>query len=85
VRLLLDTHVFVWAATDLTKLSRAAAAALAKRSNALFLSAVSVWEMAIMRSLGKLTLEIISLGQLLDLGQRKMGLQTLAAPRRMRS
>lgn len=77
MRLLLDTHVFLWAATDLTKVSRAAASALARRSNSLFLSAVSVWEIAIKRSLGKLTLEI-PLGQLLDLGRQRMGLETLA-------
>jgi PIN domain nuclease of toxin-antitoxin system len=54
VRLLLDTHVLLWAAEAPEKLSAVARRELEDSSNALFFSAASIWEIAIKVSLGKL-------------------------------
>jgi PIN domain nuclease of toxin-antitoxin system len=56
VKLLLDTHAFLWFVTGDTRVSRAARNALEDDSAHLLLSAASVWEMAIKRSLGRLVL-----------------------------
>jgi PIN domain nuclease of toxin-antitoxin system len=56
VRLLLDTHVFLWWVEDAPVLSRKARAAIADPENQCLLSLVSSWEMAIKLSLGKLKL-----------------------------
>jgi PIN domain nuclease of toxin-antitoxin system len=56
-RLLLDTNVAVWLLLgDRERVSRAAVEALEDEQNEVALSAASVWEMAIKRSLGKLTI-----------------------------
>lgn len=56
MRLLLDTHVFLWWIEDAPDLSRKARAAIANPDNQCFLSLASSWEMAIKLSLGKLRL-----------------------------
>lgn len=57
-RLLLDTNVVVWLLlNDRDAVSDAAVQALSDERNGLSLSAVSVWEIAIKRSLGKLRIE----------------------------
>jgi len=56
VRLLLDTHAFLWWVIDAPDLSRKARAAIADAGNECFLSVASCWEIAIKRSLGKLEL-----------------------------
>lgn len=64
---LLDTHVFLWLAADDPRLTDRARAIFADSTHPCFLSAASVWEMAIKASLGKLTLGT-SLAQLVDGG-----------------
>ena len=54
MRLLLDTHVLLWALTDDPSLSAAARAAIVDGRNRVVVSAVSAWEITIKRSLGKL-------------------------------
>jgi PIN domain nuclease of toxin-antitoxin system len=54
-RLLLDTHAVLWWLADDPALSPPARDALADPANEPLVSAVSVWEIAIKRSLGKLT------------------------------
>lgn len=57
-RLLLDTNVVVWLLLgDRAAVSATAREALGDRANTLCVSAVSVWEIAIKRSLGKLEIE----------------------------
>lgn len=56
MKILLDTHVFIWSAT-VDKLSQAATEAFLDTKNELYLSVASYWEMAIKISLGKLTLD----------------------------
>ncbi len=47
MRLLLDTHVLIWAATDDVKLSSAAAQLIDDETNTLYFSAASIWELTI--------------------------------------
>jgi PIN domain nuclease of toxin-antitoxin system len=56
MRYLLDTHTFLWLATEDPKLTPAARAIFVDREHDCFLSAASVWEMAIKSSLGKLSI-----------------------------
>lgn len=53
-RLLLDTHVALWALAEPEKLSRPARMALEVAENDVFVSVVSAWEIAIKCTLGKL-------------------------------
>lgn len=56
MKLLLDTHVWLWWNTAPEKLSAAAVKQIGDPRNDVYLSAASVWEMAIKRALGKLPL-----------------------------
>ena len=56
MKLLLDTHAFLWFVAGDDRLSRKARRAMESADSELFLSAASVWEMAIKSSLGRLTL-----------------------------
>jgi len=54
LRLLLDTHVFLWWLADRPKLSQEAGSAVAESENTVYLSVASIWEMVIKSALGKL-------------------------------
>ncbi|MHC4469854.1 MAG: type II toxin-antitoxin system VapC family toxin [Planctomycetota bacterium] len=54
MRILLDTHVFIWWITDAPRLSPRAREALADPRNALVWSAASSWEIAIKAALGRI-------------------------------
>lgn len=54
MRLLLDTHTFLWWVTDDPQLSATARAAIADDGNPVLVSAASAWEMATKHRLGKL-------------------------------
>jgi PIN domain nuclease of toxin-antitoxin system len=56
MKLLLDTHAFLWFATGDRRLGRAARTALEHAEAQLFLSAASIWELAIKSSLKRLLL-----------------------------
>ena len=56
MRLLLDTHAFLWFASGDRRLSRRARMAMESEQAELYVSAASVWEMAIKARLGRLTL-----------------------------
>lgn len=56
MRLLLDTHTFIWWLNDNPLLSESARTAIASERNDCFISIASCWEMAIKSSLGKLRL-----------------------------
>ncbi|WP_159783250.1 type II toxin-antitoxin system VapC family toxin [Sodalinema gerasimenkoae] len=58
MRLLLDTHIFIWLIDGNPKLSQTARQAIEDESNTLHLSIVSLWEITIKASLGKLELAI---------------------------
>jgi len=56
VRLLLDTHAFLWMTLDDSQLSQTGRELLSDTGNTLLLSAASYWEIAIKISLGKYSL-----------------------------
>lgn len=58
MRLLLDTHVFIWWADQQESLSATALSALNDEANELILSVASVWEMQIKVQLRKLKLSL---------------------------
>jgi PIN domain nuclease of toxin-antitoxin system len=58
MKLLLDTHTFIWWDSEPARLSPQALALCQDRQNVLLLSVVSVWEMQIKLQLGKLRLAL---------------------------
>lgn len=56
MKLLLDTHVWLWWHTEPERLTAIARRQIADVRNEVFFSAASAWEMAIKRRLGKLAL-----------------------------
>lgn len=75
-RFLLDTHAFLWLASDPERVPGAVRERLADPGAELWLSAASVWEMAIKRSLGKLT-TILPLAELVSLQSEAMAVSIL--------
>lgn len=53
-KLLLDTHIFLWWLADSRKLSRSIRAVIEDGKNAVYVSAISAWEIAIKKAQGKL-------------------------------
>jgi PIN domain nuclease of toxin-antitoxin system len=58
VRLVLDTQALLWALSAPSKLPVRTAAALRDPANDVFVSAASVWEIAIKTALGKLSADV---------------------------
>jgi PIN domain nuclease of toxin-antitoxin system len=54
MKLLLDTHTFIWRAVGSARLSKRAARAIDDRANTVFVSAASAWEVATKHRLGKM-------------------------------
>jgi len=79
MRVLLDTHVLLWAVLDDPRLSPAQKDAIA--AGELYLSAASVWEIAIKRAIGKLDVpeEIFSIA--VDAGCRPLPISWTHAER----
>lgn len=57
MRLLLDTHVWLWKLLDQKRLSRTARDLLDEPSHELFLSPISLWETLMLAERGRLALE----------------------------
>ena len=56
MKLLLDTHIWLWRLLDPGRLSKAAEGAIADRDSELFLSPVSAWETLVLARKGRLSL-----------------------------
>jgi PIN domain nuclease of toxin-antitoxin system len=54
VKILVDTHIFLWALADPSRLGGKYRALLESRANEVFVSAVSVTELSIKHSIGKI-------------------------------
>lgn len=54
MRLLLDTHTFLWWVSDWEQISESARTAIADPGNEVFVSAVSGWEIGIKKAKGRL-------------------------------
>jgi PIN domain nuclease of toxin-antitoxin system len=74
MNILLDTHILLWHLADNPKLSREQSAAIENPKNQLFFSIVSLWEMAIKSSIGKLEL-LHSIDKLVPSEIRILGLE----------
>jgi len=55
VRILIDTHIFLWWDRQLRSLTRSLRAAITDGDNDIFVSAASIWEIAIKRATGRLS------------------------------
>ncbi len=77
MKLLLDTHTFIWLDTAPEKLSATALQACLEPENSLYLSVVSVWEMLIKQRLGKLKLDV-ALETMIDVQQEANQLHILS-------
>ena len=58
MKLLLDTHVLLWAAAEPGRLSAKARTLLDSRENELLFSAANLWELVIKRGLGRKDLQV---------------------------
>lgn len=56
MKILVDTHVLLWALSDPERLSEQARMAIADPANVVFVSMASLWEIGIKQSLGKIEL-----------------------------
>jgi PIN domain nuclease of toxin-antitoxin system len=69
MRLLLDTQVFLWFLSDEARIPEDARTAIESASNAVLVSAVSVWEIAIKASIGRLQIshaDVVKLPRLIE-------------------
>jgi len=64
MKYLLDTHVFLWSLLDTKKIKPQALEIIENESNAVFISPISFWEIAIKYQLKKLDLQGINLHHL---------------------
>lgn len=68
MRLLLDTHVVIWALSEPDRLSPETKA-LIQSADQLFVSSASIWEMAIKESIGKLEIDLdATMSELVGMG-----------------
>lgn len=74
MRLLLDTHVLIWAASDPDRLAPAARQAILAPRNDLYVSPISIWEISIKQSLGRIDFPLDDIEGVLD----ALGLEVLA-------
>jgi PIN domain nuclease of toxin-antitoxin system len=58
LKLLLDTHLLLWAAGDATRLSDEARVLISATDSDLYFSAASIWEIAIKRGLGRADFQV---------------------------
>lgn len=60
MRLLLDTHIFLWSISDDERLSRKARSKIMQAAD-VYVSSASIWEVAIKVKLGKLQADVLKL------------------------
>ncbi|MCI5150628.1 MAG: type II toxin-antitoxin system VapC family toxin [Candidatus Electrothrix sp. MAN1_4] len=77
MKLLLDTHIFLWLNSEPEKIPPAAYGACADPENQLYLSHVSPWEIQIKQQLGKLRLSA-TLPELIETQERMNDLNMLS-------
>jgi PIN domain nuclease of toxin-antitoxin system len=84
MKLLLDTHAFIWWDSDPNRLSQRVLGLCQSSSTTLLLSVASVWEMQIKQQLGKLQLRV-PLAGLIAAQQQTNGLGLMALGSQPRS
>jgi PIN domain nuclease of toxin-antitoxin system len=68
VRVLIDTHIFLWWDQQLRKVRRPLRKAIEDGTNDIYLSAASVWEIAVKRAIGKLAFGRTIVGAIAEFG-----------------
>ena len=68
MRVLIDTHIFLWWDQQLRRLSRPLRAAIEDEANEIVVSAATIWEIAIKRAIGKLRFDRPIVAAVLALG-----------------
>ena len=76
MKLLLDTHAFIWWDSESSKLSPQALTLCQDRVNTVLLSIASIWEMQIKLQLGKLRLNL-HLAKVIESQQQTNGIEVL--------
>ncbi len=76
MKLLLDTHAFIWWDSEPARLSPQALALCQDRVNVVLLSVVSVWEMQIKLQLGRLNLDL-PIAEVIESQQQRNGIEVL--------
>jgi PIN domain nuclease of toxin-antitoxin system len=76
VKLLIDTHAFIWYANGDDRLPTAMRSVMRSPDNELWLSAASSWEIAIKHQAGKLTLQMPA-SQFVSEARERLGLVAL--------
>lgn len=76
MRLLVDTHVLLWALAEPARIPGSFRDRLESPANDVFFSAASIWELAIKLQVGRLTLSV-ALDQIVD-GAERMGFHELS-------
>jgi PIN domain nuclease of toxin-antitoxin system len=64
MKFLLDTHVFLWSFSNTSELSKKVIKFLKDPGNEIFISSVTLWEIAIKTRIGKLAIEGTTIDQL---------------------
>lgn len=77
MRVLLDTHAFLWALTAPERLSRRARSATEDEGNEVLVSAASVWEIAIKAGLGRLEPDVAEIERSLPKEMERHAFQPL--------
>jgi PIN domain nuclease of toxin-antitoxin system len=57
MRLLIDTHILLWALFEPNRIGERTRQSLVDRNNAVYFSAASIWELAIKASMGRTNLQ----------------------------
>jgi PIN domain nuclease of toxin-antitoxin system len=76
MKILLDTHTFLWWDSSPEKLARAVANLLSDPGNSIILSVASAWEIQIKKQLGKISLSI-PLAEMIESQQQVNGVEIL--------
>ncbi len=79
MRYLIDTHVIIWALEKSDELSSKVSRAIEDPDNEIFFSFVSLWEIAIKRSIGKLRLRYSIPSVVEELGKQSVDALSLDA------
>ena len=74
MKLLLDTHIWIWGVQEPWKLSSEVARAITQPDNVLFLSPLSIWELSLLTERKRVTLDR-DLGEWCRASIRDLGLQ----------
>lgn len=79
MKLLLDTHIWIWSVIDPARIVSEVAKAMAKPSNKLFLSPVSIWELSLLTERKRIILNTL-LGEWCAASFKEMSIEETPFP-----